>query len=217
MKVRKGDYIYRNETLAQRMDSTAALFCKAPSTGTVTDVDLKNGFVTIEYLHQPIEYQADTDGRISSVTDGQGLSIQFKAQRMEGRIGFGKSCHGPLRVIATEQDMDRMELEGAVAVLGFSPEAHHLNTLAQKGIHGLLCYCLRAATLSEYLGFEPGVIITGNETLPFTVLILGGFASTAMPETSLAALRSMEGHNVWLSPNTRIRAGVVRPYLAISI
>ncbi len=216
LKVNIGDYVYRDDTIASRVDKLTTMFVHSPSTGTVTAIDTKTGLLTIEYLNKAVEYQADIAGVISSIRERNGLTIRYGARRMEGRIGFGKSCHGPLRIISGPEELGAIGQEGCVAVLAFSPDENILKNLAARGIRGLVCYSMHASTLSAYLGFDPGVINTGNETLPFTLLILGGFAALPMPENTMRELQSLVSHNVWISPHTRIRAGVVRPFLAIS-
>lgn len=69
-----------------------------------------------------------------------------------------------------------------------------------------------ASELVDFLGFEPGVINTGNESLSLAILLLGGFGTDALPAS--VANQMANRVNCYLNPHTRIRAGVVRPYLS---
>jgi hypothetical protein len=102
-------------------------------------------------------------------------------------------------------------VKGRIQALTFPPDRHMLKTLADKGARGVVCHMMYATELTAWLDFEPGVINTGNEDLPLAVLILRGFGSQPLPPDLLQVLSPHKF--AWLNPHTRIRAGVVRPFL----
>jgi hypothetical protein len=208
---RLGDFVYRGDLLGKRLD-TSPVILKAPSTGTISEINLENGFLTISYLHKPLEFQAHVSGKVTEVHESKSISICYQARQLEARIAFGQECHGRLEEIKTEGEIESAQIKDGIAVLHFAPDRQNLNLLAKLGAKGVVCYQMDATELVNFLGFEPGVINTGNEILPLTLLILSGFGTLPMPE---AILRDLEFHTVaYLNPHTRIRAGVVRPFIA---
>ena len=78
----------------------------------------------------------------------------------------------------------------------------------------MVCYAIDATELTGWLEFEPGVINTGNEDLPFAIMVLNSFSAEPMPEI---LRKFLSGQNfAYLNPHTRIRAGVVRPFICFT-
>ncbi|NLW18098.1 MAG: hypothetical protein GXY81_00095 [Candidatus Cloacimonetes bacterium] len=213
---RLGDFVYRDEVLAKRVERGShgepPAFVKAPCTGTVTEIDTEKGILTLTYLHSPLLFPAHVHGTVTDVDPGRSVEIQYQAIRLEGRIAFGKECHGSFVVLENEADILGNELKGKIVALAFAPTRSTLEQLAKQGIAGLVCHEMDASALTNWLGFEPGVINTGNETLPFNIMVLNGFGQAAMPQELISALKKHD--DCYLNPHTRIRAGVVRPFLA---
>ncbi len=214
LKRQLGDFVYQGELLAQRLERSAdgapPMLVKAPSTGTITEIDAGSGILTIAYQHQPLEFPAHVTGSVMSVTPGQNARIGYRGRRLEGRIAFGRECHGQLVFVAREEDLRTTDLQDKIAVLAFAPDRLQLETLSRTRLRGLICWCMDASELVAWLGFEPGVINTGNESLAFAILILAGFGQDAMPAALAAQLSAPL--SCYLNPHTRIRAGVVRPF-----
>ena len=212
----QGDFVYHGEMLARRLEKTSdgdpPVFVKAPGTGTITEIDTENGVLTIVYRHQPLEFQAHVNGRIESVVPSRSVQISYSGLRIEGRIAFGRECHGPFILLQNQAELASADVNGKIAALVFPPSAPNLKTLAASGAKGVVAYAMDASELVEFLGFEPGVINTGNESLSLAILLLGGFGTDALPAS--VANQMANRVNCYLNPHTRIRAGVVRPYLS---
>lgn len=88
-----------------------------------------------------------------------------------------------------------------------------MNSLKEKQIAGLICSCMEEKTLCGFIRQELGVINTGNEPLAYSILILKAFGKQAMSSSLWQELKAIEGKHAYLAPHTRIRAGVVRPFL----
>ncbi len=210
-----GDFVYRNELIAKRMEpfrgiSRPALVL-APITGTITELDRKTGRVTIAYLHKPMEFKAHVRGKVIEVIPEQELSIRYSGKRMEGKIGFGNACHGLITPIEDQNDVVAGDLKDRIALLAFAPSVEQLKVIASSSATGIICYMLQARHMVDFLGFEPGIINTGYESIPLTLLIMGGFGQKPMPVNLMNTLRS--GGNCFIDPRTRIRAGVLRPFI----
>lgn len=213
---RLGDFVYRDEVLAKRVErgsqGEAPAFVKAPSTGTITEIDTEKGILTLTYIHSPLLFPAHVHGTVTDVDFGRSVEIQYEAIRLEGRIAFGKECHGSFLLLESEAEVAENNLKDKIVALCFPPTGAALEQLAKQGVAGMACFEMDASDLTHWLGFEPGVINTGNENLPFNIIILNGFGNRAMPENLISSLSK---HDLcYLNPHTRIRAGVVRPFLS---
>jgi hypothetical protein len=67
----------------------------------------------------------------------------------------------------------------------------------------------------EYCGKELGVAVTGDEDIPFTLILTDGFGNFAMEDELAEFLREREGRSACLSGRTQIRAGVTRPMVVL--
>lgn len=209
----KGDFVYQGELLAQRLEKTPdgglPVLLKAPGTGTITDIDTEAGTLTITYLHRPMEFHAHVNGLVKNVVPGQSLEISYQGTRLEGQIAFGRDCHGAFSVIDPSRETG--DIQDKIVALTNPPTRETLKYLADRGARGIVCYEMDATELTSWLGYEPGVINTGNEDLPLTILILKGFGTQPMPAVIQNDLAKHDF--AYLNPHTRIRAGVVRPFL----
>jgi len=212
-----GEFVYRNEIIAKRLEShdgiTNPALVYAPITGTITELDRQTGRLTIAYLHKPMEFKAHVSGIVTEVRAEEELSISYRGRRLVGKIGFGKVCHGQTILITAPEAIATLNLRDRIAVITFSPDLSQLQSIVRSGALGLICYQMPAQHLVSFLGFEPGVINTGLENIPMTLLILGGFGRHAMPQRFMDVLP--QGLNCLIDPHTRIRAGVVRPFVCL--
>jgi transcription antitermination factor NusG len=71
--------------------------------------------------------------------------------------------------------------------------------------------------LKEILGYDLGVAVTGSERIGLTLIVTEGFGEIAMAERTFRLLASRKGAPAAVSGATQIRAGVLRPEIAIPI
>jgi hypothetical protein len=113
-------------------------------------------------------------------------------------------------------DPDQLEatdLENRIIGLDFCPGTDLLEFFVTAKIAGLVCPGIRQADLVQLLRNELGVINTGNEPLPYCILIMEGFGRERLSAPIRQLLERQSGLLVHLEPHTRIRAGVARPFL----
>ncbi|MBP7205393.1 MAG: glutamate mutase L [Candidatus Cloacimonetes bacterium] len=212
----KGDFVYQGDVLAKRIERTAdgapPVLLKAPTTGTITDIDNQAGTLIITYIHSPMEFRAHVGGVVKNVVPGQSLEIAFQGIKLEGKVAFGSACHGAFKLLDSDDAFG--EIRNKIVALSFSPDLNALKRLAKEGVRGVVCYAIDATELTGWLEFEPGVINTGNEDLPFAIMVLNSFSAEPMPEI---LRKFLSGQNfAYLNPHTRIRAGVVRPFICFT-
>ncbi len=212
-----GDYVYQGDTIARKLDSSSSLgrtHIVAPSTGTLTTIDKISGEVTICFQSQPHEYHAQVFGEVLQANE-QDVQIEYHATRIEAKLGFGKETGGKLVVLTDSLIVNADELHGTVVATGNVSDLGMLESLADAGINGLICDNIDEMILCDYLKTEPGVINTGEESLPFSLIIRSGFASPIDDPGGNSNYTRYAGQYVYLNPHTRLRAGVIRPTINI--
>jgi len=78
-------------------------------------------------------------------------------------------------------------------------------------------YSLMDKTKKEFLGFDLGVAITGNEEKGITLVVTEGFGKIQMAEKTYGLLKAAEGRKTSINGATQIRAGVIRPEVVIPV
>ncbi len=211
-----GDFIYRNDVLAKRLERSVEgglpSFVRAPNTGRITSIDKTAGTVTIAYKFTPLEFHSHVPGQVVKVVDQKSLELSYQASHLEGKIGFGRRCHGSFRILNLEDLANVSNIETTIVALNWPPTHQELKLLADNGVKGVVVYQIELTELIRFLDFEPGVINTGNELLPLSILILSGFGYRAFPVELVNTLKRYQ--SCFLDTHTRIRAGVVRPFIA---
>lgn len=216
LKKREGDFVYQGDLLAQRLETNNGLppaFLRAPSTGQIVEIDPKTAVITIQYQLQPHNFYAHVSGKVIEVQPDTSIAISYTATKLEGKLGVGNRCHGEFVYVPERDALVGMNLQGKILGINYAPDSALLNSLKQTGLQGLVCPGIKQKDLVEFLNNELGVINTGNETTPLCLVITDAFGATRLNEEFLATFRKFNGQLCHLEPNTRIRAGVARPFL----
>lgn len=208
-----GDFVYRGDVIASKKAAGGFNFVKAPQTGNITHFDSKTGVITLQYKTSPIDFPAHVHGEVIELQAEESVTLRYEARRLDGSLGVGKDSSGTLYCIDNEAAIGDSDLKGKLIVCSFAPGLELLNSLKEKQISGLICSSMEEKTLCGFIRQELGVINTGNEPLAYSILILKAFGKQAMSSSLWQELKAIEGKHAYLAPHTRIRAGVVRPYL----
>jgi hypothetical protein len=81
---------------------------------------------------------------------------------------------------------------------------------------GIVTSSVDDVTLREYVGFDIGVAITGDEDLPLTLIITEGFGGMSLSDRVLTILKKYDGKVCSINGATQVRAGAIRPEVIIS-
>ena len=208
-----GDFAYRGDVIASRKAAGGFSFVKAPQTGNVTHFDSKTGMIILQYKTTPIDFLAHVRGEVIELQPEESVTLRYEAKRLEGSLGVGKDSSGTLLCIDSAAAIQNLDLKGKLIACSFAPDLEMLNALKEQKIAGLICSGMDERTLCEFVGQELGVINTGNEQLTYSILILKSFGNQVMSDSLWQQLKANEGKHAYLAPHTRIRAGVVRPFL----
>ena len=98
---------------------------------------------------------------------------------------------------------------------GARPRIETLRHAASRGAVALVTGSIDDRTLAEYLGFDLGVAITGDEKVPMTVILTEGFGNLPMSDRILETLRPHDGAAASVNGTTQVRAGAVRPEVVV--
>jgi hypothetical protein len=69
--------------------------------------------------------------------------------------------------------------------------------------------------LQSYVGYDIGVAVTGQEKVPFPLILTEGFGLIAMTAGTFRLLQSLQGRIASINGATQIRAGVIRPEIIV--
>jgi len=199
LKVRTGDFVVAGATLARGPQMKGVC---SPYTGTIKGIDTTKGNLTIQYDKKPFQIFAQSFGTVETVIPEKSVDIRVLSTSIEGKIGFSVDRGG------IYYPLERAEKD----CITYTPHVTYdqLVSLADKGINGLIVNSISYGCLKRFLGADIGVALTGNETIPFSLLILTGFSTETLVDET-AFFEGFIGKYLLLKPKTQIRAGAVRP------
>lgn len=212
MKKKLGDFVYSGELLASNFQSKPLNVC-SPYTGTIQNIDTEKGFVEICYDKEPYILRSNYFARVSQVEENQSLVLEFDARELSGKIGFGKESCGYALYYTSE--IAQKELKDRVIFTHQKIDSELLRYFAESDIKGLVCLYISYTDLKNYIGKDIGVALTGNENIPYPIIIMNGFSQSSEAEGEESLMKSFNEYFVSLKAHTQIRAGVTRPQIYI--
>lgn len=222
--VKKGEKVKAGQVIA-RARVFFGLFkveATAPVDGILEDYSTITGQVIFRGEPIPIEVKAYLDGVIERVLPREGVVVRTVAAMVQGIFGVGgERVGGKVKVAVSSPDEELTpdkvteDLKGAVVIGGRTAKIEALRKLAEVGINTLVVGSIDDADLREYVGYDIGVAITGNEDVPFTLIITEGFGSLPMATRTFNLFKKFEGMKASTNGATQIRAGVQRPEVII--
>jgi hypothetical protein len=152
-------------------------------------------------------------GTVLEIENNRYFQISYSGTRIDAKIGFGPENTGFL-VFTDEITPTEVDAQSVVVHLGRIDQVALL-FYKEKHIRGLILASAHEEALTSFLGEEIGVALTGNEKIPYPILLTEGFGEWDFAPQVISALREAHGKSVFLRPKTQIRAGVVRPEIII--
>ncbi len=216
-KVEKGDVIAEKKGFLGMFRSVA----KSPTSGVVQQVSELTGQVTIAEAPVPIEVMAYIPGQVEKVLPSEGVIIRTNAALIQGIFGLGGETHGPVVLAVRSPDevltVDKIRDEhgGKIIVGGSLVTVEALRRCVSLGVKGVVVGGIEDKDLSDFLGYEIGVAITGHENVGLTLIITEGFGKMRMSDRTFNLLKRLEGKEAAINGATQIRAGVIRPEIIV--
>lgn len=215
--VQAGEVIARTRGLWGLFRSEA----RSPISGTLEKVSTTSGHIRIREHPRMVEVAAHIAGRVREIMEGEGAVIEARGALVQGIFGVGGERRGALRVIgdgpAEVLRAEKIgECEGCVLVAGAGADSEALAAAVEAEAAGLIVGAVRDEVLREYVGYDIGVAITGQEEVPMTLILTEGFGELPMARRTWELLCSLEGQLASVNGATQIRAGVIRPEVIVT-
>jgi len=218
-----GDKIVEGEIIGQNIYFFGLMkkFLYAPFDGTLETISKYSGRVIVRGAPIPIDVKAYVPGTIVEVISNQGVIIETTASFIQGIFGIGGESFGEIHMITeTEnepitEDMITSEHAGMVLVGGSIVTAEAMKKANEVGVVGIVTGGISSKDLTEFLGYEIGVAITGEEAINITVIATESFGEMPMAKHTFDMLKELEGQMASINGSTQIRAGVVRPEIMV--
>jgi hypothetical protein len=218
-----GDHVQEGEIIA-KAKSFFGLFssaAKAKISGTVENISAITGQVLLRGAPVPIEVKAYLNGIVTNIFEAEGVEVTTKGSFVQGIFGIGPETHGPIKMLSrtskevlTENEFDS-SCRGCVVVGGSMITAAGLRRAIEVGAVGIVVGGFNDKDLRDFLGYDLGVAITGNEDKGVTLVVTEGFGDIMMAQKTFELLQRHEGQEACINGATQIRAGVIRPEVVI--
>lgn len=196
---------------------------RSPIDGSIESVSGVTGQVIIRGLPTKLQKTAYAKGRVVEVEAGESATVEISGTFVQGIFGIGPETHGVLTVVVAGADQpldaDRIlpEHAGHIIAGGSLVTAAAVKKAIEVGVAGIIAGGLDDADLRDFLGYELGVAITGEENLGLTLMITEGFGPISMALRTFELLKKRSGLAASMNGATQIRAGVIRPELVIPL
>jgi hypothetical protein len=223
LRVQQGETVQSGQLLGETR-SFFGLFraeCKAPTAGTVELISPTTGHIGIRTAPLSVEVSAYVRGTVAEVQPGEGVIVATRGALVQGIFGVGGERQGALRMAVAdageplEEQAIRLEHQGQILVGGSHVTGAALRRAAEVGVVGVIVGAIVDRDLIEFLGYDIGVAITGDEAIGLTLVLTEGFGSIRMADRTFRLLQSLEGRLASINGATQIRAGVIRPEVIV--
>jgi len=209
------DFIYAGDCLARRIaDSKYPIMVWAPTTGTIKNIDSEAGTVTIQYDKKPYRKLAGIKGKVTTVNENYSAEIQYSGVLLPGIIGFGSEAAGKLRFLGKPENISSCE-SGDIVVFPGKIDLNLLKAAEKSGVSGFVAASIDNKDLIEFIGEEIGVALTGNEKIPYPLILTEGFGDFRMQSEYFDFFREHDRNWIFIDGHTQIRAGVIRPKIIV--
>jgi hypothetical protein len=231
LRVRLGDRVGKGDLLAETKGLFGRLFrsqATSPTTGIVELISPVTGHVGIREAPTPVERTAYIRGVVTRVLPEEGVVVSCRGALAQGIFGVGGERLGEIALATSQPDEMLTERSltdahrGKIVVGGNGVTQAALRRAAEVGAVGIVCGGVVDRELMDYLagalnrpGYDIGVAITGQEPIPFTLVLTEGFGTIRMAARTHELFRSLVGHTASINGATQIRAGVIRPEVIV--
>ena len=220
VRMQVGDSVAKGQVLAEGK-KLFGLF-KAPTAesdfdGTIESISEVTGNALVREPSIPVDIKAYIQGSVAEIMPEEGAIIETRCAMVQGIFGVGGERTGDIRV-AVASPGDTLEAShvqdsdaGKILIGGSGITYDALVKASRIGVNGLVAGGIKDSDLIQFLGYDIGVAITGQENINLTLLVTEGFGYLRMADRTFELLKSLEGRTASINGATQIRAGVIRP------
>ena len=221
LKVREGDTVKKDALLCEHK-GLFGLFKSnfvAPFCGCIELISKETGHIGLRLPSSILHLDAYVSGKVVEVQEAKSVTIEAKGAFIQGIFGIGGERQGTLAVldiaadkIVSEQDIPE-DVKGKILVGGMRPSIEALRKAQSGGAKAFVTASIDGDVLKDYLGYELGIAVTGNEEVSMSIIVMEGFGNLAFSDRALSLFRKFNGAKVSSNGATQVRAGAIRPEL----
>ncbi|MDI6850454.1 MAG: hypothetical protein QMD82_00740 [bacterium] len=217
--VKKGEPIAESKSFFGLFRNTVT----SPVDGYIESISNITGQVILREPPIPITVNAYIDGTVVDVIPNEGVIVETTASFIQGIFGIGGETIGEIMVVANSpeeeltKDKITPEMKGKILIGGSYVTSEALKEAVKCGVKGVVVGAIDDKNLKDFLGYDIGVAITGNEQKGITLMITEGFGKLAMAKRTFELFLELNGKKASMNGATQIRAGVIRPEIIVAI
>ncbi len=223
MQKKEGDPIKEGEQIALKKSFIKWFSSSASATitGTIESISSITGQVLQRGEPIPVEVTSYVKGTVAEVVENEGVVMETYASFVQGIFGIGGETFGDIRIAVPdnttvlEDNLITDDMKGKVIVGGAMVTASALKKAISVGVKGIVVGGFDDKDLRDFLGYDIGVAITGNEDMGITLVVTEGFGQIDMAQKTFQLLKRHEGEMACINGATQIRAGVIRPEVVV--
>jgi len=225
LKVKEGEKISEGQIVCE-VSGLFGLFrtvAKSPVAGIVEHFSPITGHISVRLSPRELSVAAYVSGKVVNCSGSQSVTIECYCDFVQGVFGVGGARHGHLSVLREtfndelREDHLPADCRGKVIVGVRNVSVKALKALSERGAVGLVTGSIDNHTFADFLQFDLGIALTGNEDIPFTVIITEGFGALDMSRRAQDIFIHNNGRLVSIDGTTQVRAGAVRPEIVIPL
>ncbi len=193
----------------------------APNSGEIEFINKETGHIGLRLPSYNISLDAYISGTVVSIEESKSVTIQSECTYVQGIFGVGGEKQGELKAlnvandhVITENDIPD-NIRGSVLFGGLCPDSKALNKAMLAGAVGFITASIDDSALADFLGYDIGIALTGNEKIDMTLIVTEGFGRLAFSQKAHDFLKSCEGFECSINGATQVRAGALRPEIII--
>lgn len=195
---------------------------ESPCNGIIEYISNTNGHVGVREKSTPLTVTAYVPGTIVKVDEGKSVVIESHGAYIQGIFGVGGEKIGKIIILNVDSgnilkisDLPE-DCSGSILAGGTRPSIEVIREASNRGAVGLIVGAIDDEALTQYLGYDLGVAITGDEELSMTLIITEGFGDLAISDRIIDLLKKFNGAVASINGATQVRAGAVRPEIVIA-
>lgn len=194
---------------------------RSPAAGTVEFLSEATGHLGLRLPAKMLQVNAYLAGKVMDVKEKKSVTIESNAVLVQGIFGVGGERLGSLSVIKHDFVKDLtvadlpLDLSGKVVVVSGWVGAEVLHAAAARGAQGFILSSIEDNHLSNYLGYDVGIALTGNEKISMSVIVTEGFGRLKMALKTWSIFKELSGSPAAINGTTQVRAGAIRPEIVV--
>jgi hypothetical protein len=219
--VQKGELIFKLKTFFGLWTTQL----ESPVSGVVEFVNESTGHLGIRPPATILQIPAYVNGVVAEVATDRFVRIEANVAMLQGIFGIGGENFGKIfvldigndKIVTREYLADLgVDLVGLVLIGGSSFDLAALNFALEQKVVGILTGSITSEVLRDFIGYNLGTAMTGDEKIGLTLIISEGFGELAISERVMEIAKTLQGQIASVNGATQVRAGAVRPEVIVS-